>query len=56
MLRPVACGPFEPLKTGSYDAETLRRNRRVEIFTTDYTASDYFPTSTVQAVEEDKKP
>ena len=49
VLRPVACGPFEPLKTGVYDAKGLRQNRRVEIFTTDYTASDYFPMRTVQA-------
>jgi chemotaxis protein MotB len=49
VLRPVACGAFEPLKTGVYDAEGLRQNRRVEVFTTDYTASDYFPTQTVPA-------
>jgi chemotaxis protein MotB len=49
VLRPVACGAFEPLKTGAYDADSLRQNRRVEIFTTDYTASDYFPTQTVPA-------
>jgi chemotaxis protein MotB len=49
VLRPVACGPFEPLKTGVYDPASLQQNRRVEVFTTDYTASDYFPTQTVPA-------
>ncbi len=47
VLRPVACGAFEPLNVGVYDAAGLRPNRRVEVFTTDYTASDYFPTATV---------
>jgi chemotaxis protein MotB len=47
VLRPVACGTFEPLKTGAYDPATLKSNRRAEVFTTDYTASDYFQTPTV---------
>jgi chemotaxis protein MotB len=47
VLRPVACGCFEPVKTGAYDAESLRLNRRAEVFTTDYTAADYSPTNTV---------
>jgi chemotaxis protein MotB len=49
VLRPVACGAFEPVKTGVYDPDSLHQNRRVEVFTTDYTASDYFPTQTVSA-------
>jgi chemotaxis protein MotB len=47
VLRPVACGTFEPVKTGAYDPVSLRNNRRAEVFTTDYTASDYFPVVTV---------
>jgi len=47
VLRPVACGSFEPVKTGAYDAASLRMNRRVEVFTTDYTASEYSPVNTV---------
>ncbi len=47
VLRPVACGAFEPVKVGVYDVEGQAANRRVEVFTTDYTASDYFPTNTV---------
>src|SRR5206468_8381305 len=43
VLRPVPCGPFEPVKTGVYDPAGLRQNRGVEIFTTDYTAGEYFP-------------
>jgi flagellar motor protein MotB len=46
-LRPVACGTFEPLRTGVYDAASLRENRRVEVFTTEATASDFAPTPTV---------
>jgi chemotaxis protein MotB len=51
ILRPMACGPYEPLKTGAYDAATLQLNRRVEIFTTENTASDYTPINTVPATE-----
>ncbi len=47
VMRPVACGAFEPIKVGAYDTNSLRMNRRVEVFTTDYTASDYFQTPTV---------
>ncbi|MGN6368365.1 MAG: OmpA/MotB family protein [Phycisphaerae bacterium] len=46
-MRPVACGAFEPLRTGVYDAASLRENRRVEVFTTEATASDFAPTPTV---------
>jgi chemotaxis protein MotB len=49
VLRPVPCGPFEPIRTGVYDTAALRQNRRVEVFTTDYTASEYAPMQTVQA-------
>jgi chemotaxis protein MotB len=49
VLRPVPCGNFEPLKTGVYDAAGLRENRRVEVFTTDNTASEFFPAHTVDA-------
>jgi chemotaxis protein MotB len=52
VLRPVACGSFEPVKTGAYDPATQRLNRRAEVFTTDYTASDYFPEHTVAPVKE----
>ncbi len=55
VLRPVGCGPFEPVKTGVYDTAALRLNRRVEVFTTDYTASEYFPTATVSAQPEAEK-
>jgi chemotaxis protein MotB len=51
VLRPLACGPYEPLKTGAYDAATLQLNRRVEVFTTENTASDYIPINTVPATE-----
>ena len=51
VLRPLACGPYEPLKTGAYDPATLKLNRRVEIFTTENTASDYTPINTVPATE-----
>lgn len=47
VLRPVACGAYEPVQVGVYDAAGLRQNRRVEVFTTDATASEYFPTQTV---------
>ena len=49
--RPLACGPYEPLKTGAYDPASLKLNRRVEIFTTENTASDYTPINTVPATE-----
>jgi chemotaxis protein MotB len=47
VLRPIACGAFEPIKTGVYDPASLRLNRRAEIYTTDYTASEFFPINTV---------
>ncbi|HUO09183.1 MAG TPA: flagellar motor protein MotB [Phycisphaerae bacterium] len=46
-MRPVACGAYEPLRTGVYDAAGLRENRRVEVFTTEATASEFAPTPTV---------
>jgi hypothetical protein len=49
VMRPLACGPYEPLKTGAYDAATLRQNRRVEVYATDNTASQYVPASIVPA-------
>jgi chemotaxis protein MotB len=54
VLRPVACGPFEPVKTGVYDTVGLRQNRRVEVFTTEYTAGDYNAVATVPAGTETK--
>jgi len=47
VLRPVGCGPFEPLKTRVYTADEHRLNRRAEVFTTDNLANEYFPVSTV---------
>jgi chemotaxis protein MotB len=49
VLRPVGAGPYEPLKTGVYDQVNLRQNRRVEVYTTDKTASEYVPASVVPA-------
>jgi len=49
VVRPVPCGSFEPLKTGVYDPAGLKANRRVEVYTTDYTAGDYYPINTVPA-------
>jgi chemotaxis protein MotB len=49
VMRLVACGPFEPIKTGVYDTAGLRQNRRVEVYTTETTASDYNPVHTVPA-------
>ncbi len=46
-MRPVACGTFEPLRTGVYDPASLGENRRVEVFTTEATASEFAPTPTV---------
>jgi len=56
ILRPVACGGYEPRKTGVYDDASLRQNRRVEIFTTDQTVSDYFQVDTVPAADRTEKP
>ncbi|MCL2647966.1 MAG: OmpA family protein [Phycisphaerales bacterium] len=47
VLRPVGCGPFEPLQTGVYNDEGHRLNRRAEVLTTDNSASEYFPLQTV---------
>lgn len=49
VLRPLACGPYEPLKTGVYTSDMLARNRRVEVYATENTASEYFPVETVPA-------
>jgi len=49
VLRPMACGSTEPVKTGVYDNAGLRQNRRVEIYTTEYTVSDYHQVQTVPA-------
>src|SRR4029079_10617362 len=49
VLRPQACGSAEPVKTGVYDTAGLKQNRRVEIFTTEYTVSDYHQVQTVPA-------
>ncbi len=50
VLRPVACGPYEPLKVQAYDQSSMRQNRRVEIYSTESTVSDYFPSTTVRPV------
>jgi len=49
VLRPQACGSAEPVKTGVYDTAGLKQNRRVEIFTTELTVSDYHQVQTVPA-------
>ena len=41
VLRPVACGPFEPVKQQAYGSDAMRANRRVEIFSTDVTINEY---------------
>ena len=51
VLRPLSCGPYEPIRTGLYDTVSLKQNRRVEIYATDNTASEFVPMSTVQATE-----
>ena len=47
VLRPTACGPFEPIKVQVYDEAARRANRRVEIYQIDKTINDYFPSTTV---------
>ncbi len=49
LLRPVPCGDNEPLKAQVYDAQTLKLNRRVVIYSTESTLSDYSPTNYVPA-------
>ena len=49
VMRPLVCGPFEPLMTGAYDAATQKLNRRVEVYTTENTASEFAPPATVPA-------
>lgn len=51
VIRPVACGPFEPLRSQSYTPEALAANRRVEIYSTEATETQYFPAATVPATE-----
>lgn len=54
VIRPVACGPFEPLKVQVYDQNNLRQNRRVEVYSTESTVSDYFPSTTVKPITHDE--
>lgn len=56
VIRPVACGPFEPLKVQVYDQANLRQNRRVEVYSTESTVSDYFPSTTVKPITHDEPP
>jgi len=49
VLRPIPCGAFEPRKTMAYDEASKRANRRVEVFATENTASEFTPTPTVPA-------
>ena len=49
-LRAMPCGAYEPVRVGVYDAAGLRENRRVEVFTTEATASDFFTAPTVAPV------
>jgi chemotaxis protein MotB len=51
VLRALPCGAYEPLKTGVYDADTLKLNRRVEIYATENIASDFSPMNTVPATQ-----
>lgn len=48
-LRPVACGPFEPIHPNAYGLRALRANRRVEIFSTDRTVNEFDPATYVPA-------
>lgn len=47
VLRLMECGPNEPVVTGVYDAASLRQNRRVEVYSTNNTASEFSPERTV---------
>ena len=47
VLRPIPCGAYEPLKVQVYDAAALQASRRVEVYSTDKTASDYVPATLV---------
>jgi chemotaxis protein MotB len=49
VLRPTACGPFEPVRVQAYDPASQRQNRRVEIYSTDTLATDFVPSHTVDA-------
>ena len=52
ILRLLECGDFEPVKTGVYDPSSLRMNRRVEVYATENTASEFNPRETVPATEQ----
>lgn len=49
VLRPMACGPFEPVKVAVYDTASQKANRRAEVFTTDTIVSDFFPPNVTPA-------
>ena len=49
VMRAIACGATEPRKTMAYDEAARRGNRRVEIFATENTASEFTPVPTVPA-------
>jgi chemotaxis protein MotB len=51
VLRAMPCGAYEPLKTGAYDTDTLKLNRRVEIYATENIASDFTPVNTVRVAD-----
>lgn len=53
VLRPVACGPFEPVKSQAYDTAAQRPNRRVEVYSTDLVISDLAPANVVPADREE---
>ena len=48
VLRPVACGPFEPVKVGVYVDSGLRVNRRAEVFSTNTVISEFLPLNIVK--------
>jgi len=50
ILRPMGCGPDEPLRTAAYSPADLALNRRVEIFSTENTPDDFTNINTVQVV------
>jgi chemotaxis protein MotB len=51
VLRPMACGAYEPIITAAYDAEAMKTNRRVEVYSTENIASDFTPVNTVPATQ-----
>lgn len=52
VMRPVGCGPFEPIKVQVYDATAQHQNRRVEVYQTDTLATEFVPNTTVAPVGE----